>query len=434
MPKSPASKVCRRCGEEKSVDGFSSRDGGTRRGTCRACVNESKRDLKPDAAAGLLAFASGDERTAADALLAHGSVAAAAAALGWEAQRLRSTLTELKRAAARRGHAPEHSMTATVPDGYHVKGVSTLYGADGNVRQQWVKSKRDEEHRLELLFDAVKHLADGWDHVAAPTPAPATLDDDLLCVYPMGDPHLGMFSWAAETGQDFDLKIAESNLVRAVDHLVALAPPAKHALLINLGDFFHADSPENRTARSGHALDVDTRWPKVLQAGVRTMHRLIDRALEKHEHVTVINEIGNHDDNSAIMLALCLAAWYRDEPRVTIDTSPAKFHWYRFGDNLIGVTHGDTVKASALPGIMACDQAKAWGETTHRHWYCGHVHHDSVKEFPGVKVETMRTLAPRDAWHNAAGYRSERDMKLDVWHRTDGLTNRHVVGIRQLWR
>ena len=139
------------------------------------------------------------------------------------------------------------------------------------------------------------------------------------------------------------------------------------------------------------------------------------------------------DDHSALMLALCLEHHFHNEPRVMIDTSPAKFHWYRFEKNLIGVTHGDTVKMPQLPGVMAVDRKEDWGETEHRYWYTGHVHHDSLKEYPGCIVETFRTLAPRDAWHAGQGYRSGQDMKLDIFHREDGRVNRHIVGIRQVW-
>jgi hypothetical protein len=247
----------------------------------------------------------------------------------------------------------------------------------------------------------------------------------------MGDPHLGMYAWAAETGQDFDLQIAEHNLVAAVDHLVGLAPRAKQALIVNLGDFFHADNKQGTTT-GGTRLDNDTRWGKVLGVGIRTMRRCIDRALQKHEKVRVVCEIGNHDDHSAVMLAIALEMYYEREPRVEIDTSPAKFHWYEFGANLIGITHGDTARFSELGGVMACDQPEAWGRTKHRYWYCGHVHHDSVKELHGVTVETFRTLAPKDKWHADKGYRSGQDMKLDVIHRLHGRQTRHVVGIRQL--
>jgi len=123
---------------------------------------------------------------------------------------------------------------------------------------------------------------------------------------------------------------------------------------------------------------------------------------------------------------------YRDNPRVTIDATPAKFHKIEFGLNLIGVTHGDTIKPKDMPGVMACDWAEAWGRTKFRRWYTGHVHHESVTEFPGCTVETLRTLAAKDAWHAGQGYRSGRSMLCDVWHRTRGKILRHEIGVESV--
>jgi hypothetical protein len=386
----------------------------------------------------LLPWATPVESEVVSAFLKAGSVAAAAETVGMSTARLRAHLYELKARAARKGYSPEHDMKKTVPDGFHVKGVSTYYRhkPDGTVevRGQWVKSSKDQDSRLALLLDAVQNLAEPFAKKSPHAPAPRSTDSDLLCIYPMGDPHLGMFAWGAETGQDFDLKIAESNLVDAVDHLVALAPPSREALVVNLGDFFHADNNEKRTMRSGNILDVDTRWAKVLSVGIRTMRRIIDRAMEKHRIVHVVSEIGNHDDYSAITLALCLQQFYANNPRVKVDTSPATFHWHRFGSNLIGITHGHNTKPNDLPNIMACDRKQDWGETTHRYWLTGHIHHDTLKEYAGCRVESFRTLAPNDAWAQASGYRSGQDMKLLVLHREHGEIMRHTVGIQQIWK
>lgn len=438
-------KTCSKCKIPKALTEYqknpSMKDGY--RSACRACRSQKggaqaadAATAKPDALASMAAFGTPLEKLVAEAIGAHGDLVAAAASLNMTPVAVRAHLRELAARAAKRGWSPDHDMTKTVPDGYGVKGVSTMYDGDGNIRAQWVKTSRDQEHQLEALFAAVATIAEPFRGASEPAEAPTHADADLMAAYIMGDPHVGMFSWARETGNDFDTSIAERDLITAVDHLVDVAPPAATALIVNLGDFYHGDNSMNRTARSGNSLDIDTRYSKVLAIGIRIMRRIIDRALEKHERVKVITEIGNHDDNSALMLALCLASYYEREPRVEIDTSPAKFHWHRFGSNLIGVTHGDTVKAHALPGVMSVDRAKDWGETANgqRVFYTGHVHHDSAKDYPGVTVETFRTLAPADAWHAAAGYRSARDMKCDVWHREDGRIARHTIGISQVRR
>jgi hypothetical protein len=319
------------------------------------------------------------------------------------------------------------------PDGFHLRGVSTLLDGAGQPVMQWVKTAKDaESQRLEMLFEAIKSLPESFREAHEPVKAPEHCNDDLLCCYPLGDPHLGEHAWAEETGGDYDLKIASRLHVEAIRKLVALSPPAKQALIISLGDFFHADSNLARTERSGAPLDTDSRWAKVLKVGIHTMKAMIDLALEKHESVRLVVEVGNHDSYSSTMLALAIDAFYDNDPRVTVDTSPQKFHWYRFGRNLIGTTHGDSAKPDQLPMIMAHDKAEDWGQTRFRRWYVGHIHQERVREFPGCTVEWFRTLAGRDAWAHGSGYRSDRDMRVDVLHREHGMVTRHIVGIEQL--
>lgn len=432
------SQRCSSCRLELPPEAFAESAAG-RVYRCRSCDTERKgvgeatlvRDITGGGEA-MAAFGSPMERACAEQLIATGSLQGAADLIGLETRVLRAHLYELRRKAASRGYAPGNDMTKATPDGYHVKGVSTYYDAEGKVKGQWVKTKADEEHHITALLDAMSHLADQWQGAFAPVDAPLHVEDDLMCVYPMGDPHIGMYAWAEETGQSFDMRIAEQNLCAAVDQLVAGAPQAKRALLLNLGDYFHGDNSMNRTMRSGHALDIDTRWPKVLRVGLRAFRRNIDRALEKHEVVDVWCMTGNHDDHSAIMLALALEQAYEREPRVRINTSPAKFQFTTHGRVMIASTHTDTCKMADLAPIMAADRPVEWGATEHRYGYTGHVHHKSVIEVPGAVIESFRTLAPKDAYHAASKYRSGQDMTMIVLHKLHGEVSRNTVGISRL--
>lgn len=322
------------------------------------------------------------------------------------------------------------------PAGYRLRGASTMnkIGPDGSITPvlQWVKTAKETEDAYALLKEFKALVSAERMPLAPVVPAPSVSMSELLAIYLMGDPHLGLMSWPEETGHDSTLASAEKNLVSAVDRLVGIAPESEQALLVSVGDTLHADNYENRTSRSGHALDVDTRWPKVLRVTVYTLIALVHRALAKHDKVLMWIVPGNHDDQSSIMLAICLAAHFASNPRVQINESPSQFRYMEFGKCLIGSTHGDKQKASELPGIMAVDQVEAWGRTQFRYWYCGHVHHETKKEYRGAIVETLRTLAARDAWHAGQGYRSGRSMVLDVLHRDRGRIRRDEVGVESL--
>jgi hypothetical protein len=319
-----------------------------------------------------------------------------------------------------------------VPPRHVVKGVSTLVAPDGSVSAQWIKTREAEEpieDRLARLFGAIPDKIRG---VKNPVKPPSSADADLLAVYPFGDPHIGMLAWAPESGASWDLAIAERTLVGAVRDLVRRGPPAREALIVSLGDTFHADNVHGRTAGGNHSLDLDGRHVKVLQAGLRIFVALITTALERHERVKVDILAGNHDTYTAAAFAIALAAWFRSEPRVTVPVDPALRHYHRWGQVLLGTVHGDRARPKDLPEIMAAERPQDWGETRTRAWYVGHVHHSTVQEHRGVTVETFRTLAARDAWHAAQGYQSGRDLRRITYHRAWGEVHREICSLDYL--
>lgn len=417
----------------------------------------------------LIDFATPEEAKVLKALAAHGSAAGAASALGITRGALRDRMRRLKRRAASRGYSPEHDWTHAVPEGHRVKGNSTLYGPDGKVDGQWVKSERDsddppafapvpeghlvkkvstlldaqgkvraqwlqapkdEQTRWDEFWAACERHANAYKGAAEPAPAPELVDEDTCTVYPLGDPHIGMLAWAKETGQDFDLQIAEKDLTRAINLLVDRAPSSRMAVLANVGDFFHAEGDDQRTPASGHKLDCDTRWAKITDVGFNIMRRLIDRLLTKHDVVYVVNVPGNHDPKMARMLTMWLSAVYEREPRVEIADNRNPYIYLTHGKNLLGFAHGDGAKPEALPSIMAADRPSEWGKTEYRVWFTGHIHHQTRKEYPGCVIESFRTLAARDYWHASKGYRSGQSLSCITLHKEYGEITRSTVDIK----
>jgi hypothetical protein len=324
-----------------------------------------------------------------------------------------------------------HEQAAPVK--YHVRGCSTLKDGAGKVVQQWVKTAKDPQaDLLEELFDAIKSLPESFSTAHAVVRPPSHVTDDLLVVYPVLDVHLGMLSWCEETGNSYDTSIAERLHSQAIKHLVDSAPRAKHAVVASLGDMLHFNDNEARTERSGNPIDTDSRFAKVLRVGVGIQRAMIDAALEKHEHVSAYFCVGNHDAQASLMLALGMELFYRNDPRVTICTSPAKFQYHRWGKCLFGFTHGDMVKSENLPGVMACDRSKDWGETSFRKFFVGHIHKERVLDLNGCKVEHYRTLAGLEAYAYNAGYRTDRGMSAEYYHREHGFIGNAYVPLSLL--
>lgn len=340
----------------------------------------------------------------------------------------RWTITDIARGHSWQGDAPPEELTPSDA----VSGRSVLYDADGKVKLQWVKTKTDpRQASMQTLLEGIA------ERIASREPVELekaeVRRDDILAVYPLGDPHIGLLASLAETGERFDLYRGEKLLRQAITRLVASAPPCEEALLISLGDFFHSDLMDNVTQRSKHPLDVSHRWHEVLEVGMMAFTECVELCLRKHGRVKVICAIGNHDDHSALFMQLFLAAWFRNEPRVEIVKEPTAVHYHRFGRVLIGVHHGHTIKKDALPYKMSCDRPEDWARTKHRYWLTGHIHHDSVREYDGeVKVESFRTLVAKDNWTTQSGYSSGRDAKCILYHRDHGEIERHTVSVEMI--
>jgi predicted phosphodiesterase len=321
---------------------------------------------------------------------------------------------------------PEVGEHFEVPAGHAVKGVSALVDSDGRTIQQWIKTK--EQTQTDLIA-AIKEEFSQYEGVAKLAEPPKETLADLMQVYPVCDPHIGMLSWGPETGESNDLKIGVDRVDGGLQRLISLAPAAETAVIIQTGDFLHADSQSNATPASGHQLDVDGRAQKVKLAGVQLLRRSIDYALQKHSRVIVKNLKGNHDPESAAWLNIALGLFYSDEPRVEIDLEDGNNDiWlHLFGVNYIGATHGHTMKPERMAMVMADDNPEYWGASKYRWMIFGHIHHETVKEVGSVRCESFRQPVPKDAYAHSHGYRAGNSMSSITLHKTDGEIGRHKI-------
>src|SRR5690242_3559851 len=215
----------------------------------------------------LLPYAAPGQSRYIRGVIEHGSIHAAEKAGIANRRSIQRAIQAVRIRAAKQGWSPQHDMTHTVPDGFNVQGVSTLYNGEGQIAAQWVKSRADDERRIEIAREFIAGLADGLKGIAKPVKLDRKkFERDILCAYGAGDPHFGMRAWADETGgANFDLNIAADEFRTAVSHLIDLAPAAEHGMFIDVGDTTHADSRKNVTPQSGHLLDTDSRYQKVVR-------------------------------------------------------------------------------------------------------------------------------------------------------------------------
>ena len=301
--------------------------------------------------------------------------------------------------------------------------VAKAVGGETVPHSAWIKTdtasvyyrypQQQEETAQDWWVDAFKGIP-AWE------PEPTTfVESNLLSVYPVFDLHHGMLAWSDETGaQSYDLDIAASDLRASIARLHKLTPVGGEALLILGGDTLHIDDGRNETPQSRHKLDADGRYYKVLDTAIKSIAWLIETLAYRHDKVKVRVLRGNHDEHSHMALGFALAERYRDTPRITVEKNPHDLFMHRHGACLIAAHHGDKSPPQRLAMYLS-DICPYWSDTRHRHILTGHIHHDSAKDFPGVKWQSLRAFCPPDAY--GAGFGSRRSLRVMVFDDKRGL-------------
>lgn len=359
-----------------------------------------------------------------DAVTEHGSHALAAAALGINKSAIGEGLRAVEKKAARNGYAPNHFEGGVAP-GYLMGKVTVQRGPAG-VERTWERQSPDAQAVQEAMRAAVDALKEELVRLA-PIPRPAGTMNALLNLYTLTDCHVGMLAWRKEGGEDWDLKIAEKVLSGCFEQMVEQAPPAEFCVVNQLGDFLHYDGLMPVTPTSGHIVDAEGRFSKMVGAAIRILRRIVDLALLKHETVFVVMAEGNHDLASSVWLRLMFKALYEDEPRVVVIDSELPYYALVHGKTMLGFHHGHLKKPSQFASVFAAQFPEMWGATKYRYAHAGHMHHLHEKEDFGMTVTQHRTLAARDAYAARGAWFANRSATAITYHREYGEVARTTI-------
>ncbi len=367
-----------------------------------------------------------------NAINEHGSGRAAAKALGVTKNAVNESIARLKAAAALKGFSPEHDLVHPVAPGQILKGASTYYNKDGKPAGQWVKSKSSEDAFLAMIRDCAQGFVEDVGPLDVPA-APLDWQSDVIPWIQIGDAHLGMLAHSNEIGENFDLQIAEREICAAIGMLIDELPACERLVINDLGDATHYENFSATTEASGHALDADTRFPKMIKVYSRVMRFIVEKALTKAKHVDVIVNQGNHSRTNDIWMAELLRVAYGHTGRVHVLNNDSVFIAYRMGNTLVMTHHSDKCKPSQLCHVMTNDFRKDYGETEFHYVDIGHVHHAMVlKEHPGIFVESFNHLAALDRWAHDSGYRNRKSITIILRSKTYGEVGRRVLPVQEV--
>ena len=340
----------------------------------------------------------------------------------------RDIIKNIKRRAAMQGHSPDHDMVHTVPDGFAVKGVSTYYNDEGKPVGQWVKSASDKERQFEILCERIEMSLQDIEPYD-PQVKPQGTDDNLLSLLTITDFHLGMYAYAAESGEDWDVKIARDVFMNSVSDMIDACPKSEVGVLCQLGDFLHWDGILSAsTPMSGHALDADSRYAKLVDLAMSVMSDAVKLMLNKFDRVVVVSAEGNHDVSGSIWLRKYIKHVYAND-RVEVIDNDYPYYAYLWGETMLGFHHGHKVKLNNLHKLFASEPRfrAMWGQSTNTYIHAGHYHHERLVEDSGAIAEQHPTLSARDAYAARGGWVSQRGAKVITYHKTEGEIHRTTV-------
>ena len=341
---------------------------------------------------------------------------------------VRDHIRAVKDRATRRGYSPENDWLHPVPDGHKIKGVSTFYDENGNPVRQWVKSQTDERRQFEILVERVEAAQEGLGKFK-PVPTPKNADSELLTLLTITDFHLGMYAYEAETGDDWDVHIARDVFLNSVNDMIKASPKSGTGVLCQLGDFLHWDGILSVTPQSGHILDADTRYGKLVELAMSVMAEAVMMMLRRFDKVIVVSAEGNHDISGSIWLRKHIKHLFTNEPRLQVIDNDFPYYAHLHGRTMLGFHHGHKVKMAQLHKLFASEPRfrEMWGQADYTYIHTGHYHHERLIEDGGAIAEQHPTLSGRDAYAARGGWVSGRGAKVITYHKTDGEVARITV-------
>lgn len=302
------------------------------------------------------------------------------------------------------------------------------------------------------LADMVRETIATIDAAAPITlpPRPVPGGEHLLTI-DLADVHFLKLCVKTETGYEYNRQMARHRVIEGTRALLKMAEPmGVGRILFVLGnDILHTDNPRSTTT-SGTYQDSDGSLFQGFSDAALAITEAIDEAAKVAE-VDLIHCMSNHDWTFGWALSQAIAARYRASAgRVNAtpyNLSEAHRKYYRFGNNLLGLTHGDGAKEEKLYGLMVKEARQHISECSNLYWYLHHVHHKMRKkrgedgpyqkekdhngltvvtsgqpwiEGEHVEIEYVRSPSPPDGWHDRNGFVNRQAVECFLHHPTLG--------------
>ena len=295
-------------------------------------------------------------------------------------------------------------------------GEKTLYSS-----KVTVKPKRNDisEMQISKWFEKLDRK-----YSAIP---PHKLSDDYgkgekLLILPIFDLHFALRASAIETGNEYNCIIAENLFYTVIRDVMSRVKNIKLSKIIFTigGDMANFDNIAGTTTK-GTAQYNSCGYFEMMEKLFEMTIVAIDM-LANIAPVDVVLVNGNHDKTVGYSLAMYCYAWYKNDKRVNIDTSPMPRKYLTFGNTLFMFAHDADVKA--LPSLIPDECRNVWSNVTGTEVFLQHLHSETVLyEKNHMRIQRLPTFSAGSAWSIDKGYNSKRQCKAFIFDKEKGLTD-----------
>jgi len=298
--------------------------------------------------------------------------------------------------------------------------------------------------QVKLWFKKKKYTLDQFkadmmkefSKIRIPKVAPKKQKEGYLLEIDMFDSHIGKLAIEEETGDPYNLKIAEERHFKALSSILDKTKGEKiEKILFPIGnDWLHIDNMNHMTT-GGTKQDVDGKWQQVWMAGRRILVESI-LMLKQIAPVEIPRVPSNHDFENMFYMADLLKVMFEKDKFVTIDNSPKTRKYYKFGKCGIAYTHSNEEKLSLIPLLVLNETRKIWGDVDFIEVHLGHIHTKrdikflTADEQTSVTLRFLRSLSSADAWHYKKGYTGNlKGCESFYWDKEHGLVKNFFENI-----
>jgi len=240
---------------------------------------------------------------------------------------------------------------------------------------------------------------------------------------PFADLHYGMMATQKSTGNEYNMTIAEDLVQKAIAQILQRIKGQRYEKIVLLlgNDFLNCDNIFGTTT-AGTPQDNDTSWFDMVDSATELIIKMVESFLPIAP-VEVYSVSSNHDTHSYYGVSKAVEFYFRGDRNVTFENSPVPRKYYKFGKNLIAMSHDIPIKRALE--IITSEAKDEWSDSSHMYWILAHFHTAMAYEKQGfLEIYRLPTISGWSRWSNEKGYQqSEKKTQCFVFDEEFGIVD-----------